>query len=507
MKRITAILSVLSLEFCSCTFAAQQTKPWKERLHETIQAYPVLKEMKILCVKRAWPVGNKPSGKKNLTASKKIQNINNKKLNTSKKKLNTGILKKLGFPTNHECYSALEREIYNNEIGILEPATGRYTTLYKPEGRHFVGHINLHWNGKKFLFTQSDETNWKIFEMNVDGTGLRQVSHTPDDVDCFEPCYLPDGRIIVNSTAPYQCVPCWHGASQKFVGNLYIMNADGSNMRRLTFDQDHDFHPSVRHNGQVVYARWDYTGINRLFLRPIMSMNPDGTSQKAIYGSNSWFPNGLYYPKELPGRNGRFLCVLAGYHGSCRSGTLAVIDINQGSQEDRGIVRQISGTGEPLKVQYKDQLTVDVWPQFITPTPITDRIFLVSAWKHPAHRFIGIYVADMNDNVKLLYAKKGFAFLEPTPLIKREMPPALPDRVDLSRTDASAYIQDVYFGPGLKGVPRGTIKRIRVIAYDFGYIGLVGCHAHHWHFTGGKRRVGLFQSTCEHADCIPGSGC
>ena len=306
-------------------------------------------------------------------------------------------------------------------------------TLYRPEGKNFVGNINLHWNAKKFIFTQSDETNYKIFEMNIDGTGLRQVSQTPDDVDCFEPCYLPDGRIIVNSNAPYQSVPCWHGYQDKFVANLYVMDADGSNMRRLTFDQDHDFHPFVRHNGQVVYSRWDYTGINRIFLRPVMSMNPDGTSQKAIYGSNSWFPNGLYYPKELPGQIGRFLCVLAGYHGSFRSGTLAVIDINKGTKEDEGFVCQISGTGKPVEPEYRDTLTGNVWPQFITPTPITDRVFLTSAWKDKKDRSIGIYVADMDDNVTLLHSEEEFAFLEPIPLIKRRQPPVLPDRVDLDQ--------------------------------------------------------------------------
>jgi formylglycine-generating enzyme required for sulfatase activity len=415
-----------------------------------VPANPVLDDLKILCVKRAWPKSNsqKPMGKEQL--------------------------KNLGFPTNHECQSALAREIYDNEIGILDPTTGTYTTLYKPEGKQFVGQINLHWNADKFLFTQSDETNWKIFEMNVDGSGLRQVSQTPDDVDCFEACYLPDGRIVFNSNAPYQCVPCWHGISKKFVANLYVMDADGSNMRRLTFDQDHDFHPSVRHNGQVVYSRWDYTGINRLFLRPLMSMNPDGTSQKAIYGSNSWFPNGLYYPKELPGKSGQFLCILAGYHGSWRSGTLAVIDLNKGTQEAEGFVCQISGTGKPVEPQYKDQLTADVWPEFMTPTPLTDTVFLASAWKKPALRKIGIYLADTSDNVTLLHEEPGTAFLEPIPLLQRKMPPALPDRVDLARTDASAYIQDIYAGPGLKDVPRGTVKHLRVIAYDFGYIGLAG---------------------------------
>ena len=184
-------------------------------------------------VKRAWPSWTKNKGKR--------------------------ILMDLGFPSNHECQSSMKKDMYDNEIGIYNITTKTYRSVYRPPENYFVGHMKLHWNAEKLLFTQSDSVSWKIFEIKVDGTGLRQVSQTPDDVDSFDPCYLPDGRIIFSSNAPYQCVPCWHGTEEKFIANLYSMNADGSGMRRLCFDQDHDMHPSVRNNGQVVYNRWDYT--------------------------------------------------------------------------------------------------------------------------------------------------------------------------------------------------------------------------------------------------------
>ena len=274
--RIYALAILLSVVSYG-SFRAVQAQVSGKLRDELVQSYPVLDGLKILCVKRHWP-GNKKNAQGRIP------------------------LKLLGFPTNHESQSSLARDIYKNEIGVIDAKTGEYTTLYKPLGRRFVGHVNLHWNAEKLLFTQSDEINWKIFEINIDGTDLRQVSQAPDDVDCFDPCYLPDGRIMFNSNAPYQCVPCWHGVEQKYVANLYRMNADGSGMRRLCFDQDHDFHPFVRHNGQIIYNRWDYTGINRLFLRPLMTMNPDGTSQRAAYGSNSWFPMGSTIPRNFQGR-------------------------------------------------------------------------------------------------------------------------------------------------------------------------------------------------------------
>ena len=45
----------------------------------------------------------------------------------------------------------------------------------------------------------------------------------------------------------------------------------------------------------------------------------------------------------------------------------------------------------------------------------------------------------------------------------------IPDKVDTSRKDAVVYMNDVYTGGGLNGVPRGTVKRLRLFAFDYGY--------------------------------------
>ncbi|MBF0199072.1 MAG: hypothetical protein HQL32_15250, partial [Planctomycetes bacterium] len=380
----------------------------------------------------------------------------------------------LGFPSNHESHSSLPKVGYQCEIAIHDLQTGKSRTIYRPKGDYFVGHLDLHWSSEKLLFAQSGPKNWTIWEIHIDGSGLRQVSQTPSDVDCYEPIYLPNGDIIVSSNAPYQCVPCWHGNEGKFIANLYTMNNDGQKMRRLCFDQDHNSNPSVRNNGQVIYSRWDYTGMNRVFNRPLMSMNPDGTSQKALYGRNSYYPNALFAPRELPGTSGKYICVLSGYHQSFKSGQLVIVDTNRGHREEEGIVQRISGQGLELNVEYKDILTGYEFPQFLTPYPITNQKFLVSAWLDRNDWSKGVYLADTEDHMTLLYREKGYAFIEAIPLMPRKYPPAIPERVHLDKKDATIYLQDIHQGPGLKGVPRGDIQSVRVIAYDFGYIGLAG---------------------------------
>lgn len=392
----------------------------------------------------------------------------------------------VGFPSNHECNSSLPRGGWDNEIAVLEPVRpdGQLRTLYRPEGGGYVGEIDLHPQADRLLFTQSDATNWKVWELPLEGDGPRagrprQISRMPDDVDAFDGCYLPDGRIVFCSTASFQSIPCWHG--QRWVSSLYVMDSGGGNVRQLCFDQDHDFHPTVMPNGQVLYNRWDYTGIIHIYLRQLMMMNPDGTGQRAVYGSNSWFPNSLYFTRPVPGETDRFVSILSGYHGPHRMGRLVLLDTGRGWYRTDGIVHEFPRRGEPIEVKILDRLVAGQWPQFLHPWPLGDpdrpatcgKYFLVACWMHRKSQW-NLYLVDVFDNVVLLRSEPGYALLEPVPLAKRPTPPAIPEKTDLARDDGVLYLHDVYRGPGLAGVPRGTIEHLRVFAYHYGYRHMAG---------------------------------
>jgi len=300
---------------------------------EALLANPRLAERQLILVKRR-PRGFNPSAQ-----DRRIGFSNDAGL-------------ELGFPSNHECNSSLPRTGYDNEIAVLDSLdeAGELRTLYRPEDGGYVGEIDLHWQGNRLLLTQADATHWKVCELSLDDSRLRQVSRLPDDVDAFDPCYLPDGRIIFGSTASFQAVPCWHG--QKRVSNLYLMNGDGTGVRQLCFDQDHDLHPTVLPNGQVMYHRWDYTGINHIFLRQLMVMNPDGTGQRAVYGANSWFPNALYFPQALPDGSGRVAAILSGYHGVHKMGQLVVIDPGTAGGRLRGSCNGCRANSRPWNLRW-----------------------------------------------------------------------------------------------------------------------------------------------------------
>ncbi|MFZ5832176.1 MAG: SUMF1/EgtB/PvdO family nonheme iron enzyme [Planctomycetota bacterium] len=379
----------------------------------------------------------------------------------------------IGMPSNHECNSSVPRDVWDNEIAVLSPVRpdGKLSTLYRPSDSGFVGEIDLSFDGQRMLFTKSDADNWKVFEIGADGSGLRQVSQTPTDVDMMDPCYLPNGQVMVACTACMQSVPCWHGL--RYVATLYVMNADGSGVRQLCFDQDHNHHPTVIDNGQVIYTRWEYTGMSHIWVRNLMVMNPDGTSQRAIYGSNSYFPNSLYFTRQLPGQPGKFVSILTGYHGPQRMGHLVVLDTNRSAFEDEGVVQRISGLGQKVERKVFDHLTVNDWPKFLHPYPLSDKYYLVAGWLMPDRPW-GIYLADAFDNLVLVREEPGYALLEPVPLKPQTKPPVIPEQYDPKQKDAVIYLHDVYRGPGLAGVPRGAVKGLRVYAYEFGYPGLAG---------------------------------
>ena len=380
----------------------------------------------------------------------------------------------LGLPVNHKCNAGIKRTGYDNEIAILEPIgpNGKLRTLYRPAGGEFVGEIDLHYDARKLLFTMPEGPNWQIFEIGANGKGLRQVSRGEHpDVDNFDACYLPDGRIVFVSTASYTAVPCWHGVERAC--NIYLMDADGGNVRQLCYDQDLDLHPSVLPTGQVIFSRWDYSGTMHIYLRPLMVMNPDGTGQRAVYGSNSYWPNALYFPRGIPGAPGKIIAIIAGYHGVPRMGELGLLDITKGSRQADGVVQKIPGRGIPVRTLIRDKLVDKSWPKFLHPYPLSDKYFLVSSKPNQKSPW-GIYLVDVFNNMLPVYVRPKFDLFEPVPLKKMPRPPAIPDRINPAGDEAVVYLDDVYAGEGLKGVPRGTVKKLRILAYHYGYPGMAG---------------------------------
>ena len=100
-----------------------------------------------------------------------------------------------------------------------------------------------------------------------------------------------------------------------------------------------------------------------------MHMNPDGTENKALYGSGSYFPNSTFDMKPLSKYNSRFVGIISGHHGTARSGRLIIFDPAKSRKEEKGMVQELPFSKRPIVPIIKDELVEGVWPQFMKPYP------------------------------------------------------------------------------------------------------------------------------------------
>lgn len=363
------------------------------------------------------------------------------------------------------------------EISNLK-GTPSLRTVYKPSNGSSIADLRMHWDADRVMFTRlQDDKRWNVFEVNLDGTGFRKlIENEEPDLEFYDGTYLPDGRILAISNIGYQGVPCVSGSDQ--VGNLVLYNPKDKNLRRLTFDQDANWNPVVMNNGRIMYTRWEYTDLTHYYSRIVMHMNPDGTENKALYGSGAMFPNSTFDVQPIPGKGSAFVGIISGHHGIARSGRLIVFDPAKGRKSTCGMVQEIPYHDRPIKEEIKDQLVDGVWPQFIKPTVLNDKYYLVAAKLGP-NSLWGIYLVDVFDNVTCIIKTEGEGFISPILRKKSVTPPVIPDRVKLDQKEATFFIQDIYEGEGLRGIPRGTVKELRLHAYEYAYVKTVSDH--NWH--------------------------
>ncbi|MCX6346063.1 MAG: SUMF1/EgtB/PvdO family nonheme iron enzyme [Armatimonadetes bacterium] len=410
---------------------------------------------------------------------------------------------------NSHTHVTIDRSGWDDAIVVLSNLRGnpKFETIYKPTNDVIVRDVDLDFSGDKMLFSSLDaKRKWAVFQVNIDGTGLKQISPTDyPDVDWFDPCYLPDGRIVMLSTASYQALPCENGSRP--MAQTYLLDPKTGNIRQLTYEQDSDYTPSVTNDGRILYTRWEYSDLMHYYSRILMTMNPDGTSQFSLYGSGSYYPTALLQCKSIPGSTQKVVGIVGGHHDEPEKGRLVIFDPSLARKypfkftptdkdwgpagsflrimtdvlpaEQTGCVAEIPGWGKPVVGDVCDRQTGNQYelgkPYFVYPTPLSDKYFLVSA--KPYGQPWGVYLVDTFDNMTLLAEDdKDASMFEPMMLAARPRPPILPDRIKPDSKTATVHIADIYKGPGLKGIPRGSVKNLRIFAYHFNYVG-TGGHA------------------------------
>jgi hypothetical protein len=296
----------------------------------------------------------------------------------------------------------------------------------------------LHYSGKKILFAyrKGGTHPFHLYEINIDGSGLRQLTDGPDDD--IEPAYCPDGSIIFCSSRCKRFVNCWYTR----VATLHRCDADGKNIRMLSTNNDHDNTPWLLPDGRVLYMRWEYVDRSQVHYHHLWTMNPDGTNQTVFFGNNK--PGiAMLDAKPIAG-TGKVVSIFSPGHGRPEHlGPLVVVDPRLGP-DNTAAVRQVSKRSD-----CKD------------PWAFGENCFLLASPR-------GLLVMDGQGNEELIYRLEGedakkFHCHEPRPVISSPHEKTISPRVNLAQATGTYILQDIYHGRGMEGVDRGAIKKLLVL--------------------------------------------
>ena len=122
----------------------------------------------------------------------------------------------------------------------------------------------------------------QIYRANVDGSGLEELTALPSYAAPEDPAWSPAGNLIA--------FDAWNSADEDAVSDLYLMDTDGSDLRRFTDDRTLDFDPVFSPDGSaLVWSRND---------RQIVEESVDGTGFRVIVSGDgfnafpAWAPGG-----------------------------------------------------------------------------------------------------------------------------------------------------------------------------------------------------------------------
>lgn len=135
-------------------------------------------------------------------------------------------------------------------------------------------------DGQQIVFESKRDGNWEIYVVDVDGSNLRRL--TDDPADDYRPAWSPDGQQIVFES--------------ERDGNweVYVMDADGNNQTRLTDHPKRDQWPVWSPDGSRIAFLSGRSGRTTVYdwfegeeveLYDIFVMNADGThARRLTYG-------------------------------------------------------------------------------------------------------------------------------------------------------------------------------------------------------------------------------
>jgi len=374
----------------------------------------------------------------------------------------------------------------------LDPGGEVRRVLAGQLGPGHVHGMDLWWDADRVVFAFARQPDWPpqwdavrgndvfrlrgeqepthLYEVNLDGTGLRQITDHPYWSD-LEPTYCADGRVVFASDRSGRSSECGRFSADHTVINLYAVSPDGTNLRRLSDNKDIDRYPHSLDNGLIAYTRWEYQERHFFEVHAIWQVRPDGTKADALFNQHLRAPFGLRDTRSIPGSS-KLVSIATGHH-TLAYGPVVVVDPTCGINEP-GAIRSVT----PYSLPQEGPPPGEAAPQggvpdqgglYQTPWALSATCFLAS-YSHArppsgtgggenAHGF-SLYLIDVWGNKELIHRDPVYSCSFPMPVKRRRRPTVVPDATEPAEKYATCYVGDVYHG--LDGAARGTVKHLRI---------------------------------------------
>jgi len=308
---------------------------------------------------------------------------------------------------------------------LLEPPRpdGRVTPITRFEDG-YVSEPELSWDASHVIFSRrgQDDPWWQIYRVNLDGSGLTQLTSGP--YHHVGPAYLPDGRIVLATSHSgirdeYHGYPCTV---------MSVMNADGGDLHPIATNIGRDNEPAVGLDGRLLFSRLEVFYSRNKTELTLHAAHLDGTLDSVLYG-----PERRAYWRSLD-------------HGprSPADGqeaplTHRVLRMTQPQPmpDGRNVVVVTQG-GLALVGTRRDReeiITPDNQTRsYTTPMPLPDGTILCASTPKTPDRGqvdLGLFLFDpASKALKPVYNDPAAADFEPRPVLPRPVPPLRPARAE-----------------------------------------------------------------------------
>lgn len=328
-----------------------------------------------------------------------------------------------------------------------------------------------------------EDNTFHLFVFTIGDTVCRQL--TFGDRSDHSPCWLPNGRIAFMSERRNTTARCASSRHQP-TSALYSVEADGSDLIRLSWHDTEEWDPSVNNDGMIVYTRWDYLDRDFHIAHHFWTCYPDGRDPRAPHGNyplphttlvgDRWEdgralrPWGEYNIRAIPDSD-KYIAIAGGHHHTGVYGAPILLDISIPDDNRTSQVKRITPgnrwineacppntKGGKTTLQggnASDNCNGDA--HYGYPWPLSEDFYLVTEGGGDCNR---IFLLDKFGNREVLYSGftipgvSGLRTVSPRPFRARKMPPIVP----------TATWQG---NRANRDVPRATIGVLNVYESDF----------------------------------------